>query len=206
MLDKVSQVISVIFHPLWMPLLIFFVIEQADPLLIYNPAIKYFIIIVLLINVVAPGLSIYMMKRRKVISSLQMEKRSERITPLILIVAYYTFTYFLFRYKHIPVSPEFYSMILGLLMSMFIALIITLKWKISIHMLAQGGMIGVIVALNQEHYLKNIVFLIVSAIVIAGVVGSARARLKAHSLSQIYSGFLLGFIVCFICIYTGIVL
>ncbi|MBK8663664.1 MAG: hypothetical protein IPN18_18460 [Ignavibacteriales bacterium] len=40
----------------------------------------------------------------------------------------------------------------------------------------------------------NLYLLILISIVIAGVVGSARLFLKAHTREQVYSGYLLGFL------------
>ena len=78
----------------------------------------------------------------------------------------------------------------------FICLIISNFWKISIHMTALGGATGIFYYLSityNEYFLIFCFFVIIS-----GLVASSRHIKKAHSFNQIYSGYLLGALVFFL--------
>jgi membrane-associated phospholipid phosphatase len=70
---------------------------------------------------------------------------------------------------------------------------INLKWKISAHMGAMGGLVGGICAVSYIAAI-NPVWVIVLALIFSGLVGISRITLKAHSLPQILWGFALGLI------------
>ena len=65
-------------------------------------------------------------------------------------------------------------------------------WKISAHMTGLGGLAGGITGLVLELQV-NLQDYFVIAVLIAGIVGTARMYLKSHSFLQIAAGWLLGF-------------
>jgi len=94
--------------------------------------------------------------------------------------------------KDIPVFIPIF--ILGAIASMVIAMVINLKWKISLHMIGIGGFCGGLAALfilTQEGSPVYLAF----AFILAGVLGTARLLLEAHTSMQILAGFMLGFTV-----------
>jgi hypothetical protein len=101
--------------------------------------------------------------------------------------------YLLFDYFNIETDPIIKVFYFGCFLSIVGALIITLEWKISIHMIGIGGFTGAVFLLS---YISNEVLLpaLVIAILITGLVGYSRLSLKAHSLKQIIAGFTLGFL------------
>ena len=85
---------------------------------------------------------------------------------------------------------------LATLMAIYVALIITFFWKISMHMIGIGGLAGAMMALSFRFGLD--LWLLFSVIILAsGLLGVARLQLKAHSPSQVYVGFVLGFLIVF---------
>jgi membrane-associated phospholipid phosphatase len=72
-------------------------------------------------------------------------------------------------------------------------------WKISVHLLAQGGVFGTILALNALHKSDIQVFLMASALA-AGLTAYSRVRLDAHTHGQTYAGFCLGAVMNYIII------
>jgi membrane-associated phospholipid phosphatase len=63
-------------------------------------------------------------------------------------------------------------------------------------MVGMGGMTGLIVYLII-HMQVNLEFYLIIAILVAGLVGTSRLILKAHKPFEIYSGFIIGWIVVF---------
>ena len=67
-------------------------------------------------------------------------------------------------------------------------MLITIKYKISIHMVGAGGLVALIGFL--AFYLKvDLQFYLGIAVVLAGLAGTARIFLKAHTPDEVYTGF-----------------
>jgi membrane-associated phospholipid phosphatase len=81
---------------------------------------------------------------------------------------------------------------------------ITRSWKISIHMVGIGGLLGAVLALTTYHYPMDALILLCSIILIAGGLASARLWLGAHTKGQVYAGFAVGFCSVFLNIVLGI--
>ena len=67
-------------------------------------------------------------------------------------------------------------------------------WKISAHLVGWGGLVGLILILSLRFNTDLMLFLIL-AILSSGFIGFARLKLEAHNPLQVYSGFLLGFVI-----------
>jgi hypothetical protein len=93
--------------------------------------------------------------------------------------------------------PSFQLVFLGAAFIVLVCMMITLFWKISIHMISIGGTIGLFMAIGfrYEWLLPQI---ILPLFFLAGIVGYARLRLEAHTPTQVYIGFITGWIVMFI--------
>ena len=63
-------------------------------------------------------------------------------------------------------------------------------WKISLHLIGIGGVLGVFLALQIIK--GGLLNLIVALILVSGILAFARLKEKAHSPAQVYAGFLLG--------------
>ena len=83
---------------------------------------------------------------------------------------------------------------LGATVLVLISLLINYLTKISIHMLAMGGLFGTFagLAIGFHYDLRLLLFLLALA---AGLTGFARLKLKAHTEAQVYTGFGLGVLV-----------
>lgn len=86
---------------------------------------------------------------------------------------------------------------------MVIAIIITLKWKISAHMFGVGGLIGGAMAVSYYVERTNPYYMLMGLFLMAGLVGTSRLLLRRHTLYQVIAGFLLGFMVSFVFVWIG---
>ena len=120
--------------------------------------------------------------------------RKERLLPTFMTALFYYFGYFILHKYAAPVFLQNY--LLSAFICVLLAAIIHLKWKISLHMIGIGGFIGLLSVLSHLYQI-NIDWLLLSSIAAAGIIGSARLYLQEHSQIQVYTGFLLGFIVTF---------
>lgn len=149
-------------------------------------------------TVIVPVLNLYILKASGKISSISLTNRNERLAPVFYTLAMYVVTAYLF-YQKVEMGnllPNLISLSAGLI---FMAMIITLFWKISLHAIAMGGFIGCYLGLNylNIHYFE---YTLATLFIATGLVVSARLKLQAHTPAQVYVGFLLGFFSSFVAI------
>jgi len=153
----------------------------------------------LALNTVAmPLVSLVVMRLSKMIGSYHMPTREERTIPFLVILIYYGLTYYLMTRGELPAL--LLSMLVGVMVALFAAILINFKWKISIHSLAVGGLAGGFMAFALITGISNWWPLLV-LLLLCGVVGTSRLLLNAHSSGQVYAGLLVGFLAEFLAVY-----
>ena len=173
-------------------LLLVFSLHSYVAFLLPAEARRLIIITVALLTFLLPISLIFLMVSRGMIQSVHLENREERIFPLILTGILYYLTFFLMR--RLQLDPVYLRLFMGSTVSIIIALLISLIWKISIHMIGVGGWLGAIIGIGFILQIDLLIPILVICL-ISGLVGTARLQLKVHKPVQIYSGFLLGFVV-----------
>ncbi len=190
-----ARFLSFILHPLILPgagMFIMFSIDSYITFSIPEKAQNLIILIVFVNTGLAPLLTIFFLSRSKIISGISLHIRKERLIPNLVSVLFYLFTLYLFIQAKLP--SLIIHFMAGAAVLTFSGFIVTLFWKISIHMLSIGGMIGFLISLSLLLQ-KEIPLIIVTGIVLAGALGSARIVLKAHTPAQVYTGFITGFVI-----------
>ena len=189
---KFSKIISFVFHPVLMPTYAFVLVLNLVPgVSVTYPMQKIQLFkLIFGFTFLLPILSIIILKKMKLVSSYYMENKEERRFPLLIaIVCYYFLLQILERmYTHTILV----KLLLGAMLILFVAAIVSRFWKISLHMLGVGGVVGAFFAI-QQNFSSNII-LFNALIFCAGLVGFSRINENAHTLKQVYGGFLLGFI------------
>ncbi|WP_157961137.1 hypothetical protein [Lutibacter citreus] len=71
------------------------------------------------------------------------------------------------------------------------------KQKISLHTAAIGGLIGFLVYFSFE-YKINILGFLIGFFILSGIIASARLRLKAHNINEVFLGFVTGLLTQFL--------
>jgi hypothetical protein len=188
---KLSKILSTFFHPVFMPLFGLAVIFNSG---IYESGlpvgyIRFLYIIVLLCNVLLPVSIIPVLIYIKQIQNLEINERSERIIPLFFASMCFYIGYYI-------VSAHSQSMLINLFMLsttaiVVVVLLVSLFWKISIHMAGIGGITGLIIILSYV-FRADILILLCVVILISGILASARLASGSHSLLQVIAGYLLG--------------
>lgn len=210
MIKSFFKTLSYIFHPLFLPILgLCFLFELPTSSYGYIDTSLYNLrsdvkttlyILFSFLTVVAPGISILIMRRNKLISSLHINDRKERIYPLGMVALYYVMSYFFLR-RMIPEQstiPFLLPYIFGVNLSLITAFILNFYIKISLHMVAFFGVVGAITGYFQNQMEYNLWFLLF-LILVGGLVGSSRLYLKAHSLKEIIYGIVFGFGIEYFC-------
>lgn len=192
-IDTLAKIISVIFHPLFMPVYGMVIIFSAPTMFGYLPfaVMKLLFLIVLINNVLLPLSLLPFFRYRNIISSWSVENRRERIIPLLITTFLYSATSFIIFGFPIPVflkSFIFAASFLSLLVT-----VINFWWKISLHSVGAGALIAVVLILSFKMY-TPLVWYLISVIIAGGLVLSSRLRLNFHNPQQVWFGFLTGFL------------
>lgn len=190
---SLEKIVSILFHPVFVPTItVFLVVKIYSNIIILENQAGIILIGTCAFSLILPLLSVFILLLTKKIDSLEMPKKEERFLP-ILFASIWMILGFYFMKEVFSYAPIMKSIYLGAIYVMLIALLITKKWKISLHMLAIGGATGVLIML-EFLFGQNLMLLLIT-ILTSGVLGFSRLSLKAHSLNQIYAGFIVGNIV-----------
>lgn len=189
---RMAQLLSIVFQPMFLPLMTVWMLFNSGTYIefISPPAVRKFVYITLFLNmVILPLLIFAFLFRKKVITTYHIDKREERKYAFVVTLSFFVITYYIFRQVQLP--SVFYSILYGGFVSVAIAAIITLVWKISIHMMGVGGLVGSVLGLSILTHTDLTQWLFLS-LIISGLTGFARLKLFAHTPSQVYCGFTLG--------------
>ena len=188
---KLTQLISIILHPIFIPLLALhltlLVLPSIALTLNQNMLLIYGILI--LSTIVLPLISVFWLIQKGKVSSLEMSNHKERTLPLFITVIWMSFGYYLLQ-NLLFYTPIIKAELLGVIIIILLAAIISKYWKISLHLLGIGGIVGMFIALQIIH--GDFLFLLILFILLSGLLGVARVKQKAHNYAQVYSGFLVG--------------
>ncbi len=190
----IARLISIILHPIFIPIISFHLSIKMVPDLDFTIANyqNYILLILIICTIMLPGLCMLFLIRFDVISSLEMTKNQERPIPLLLTGGFLILSLKLTE-KLLVFTPVLKKELVGAIIIILLASIISKFWKISLHMLGVGGLIGVLVSL--QYLYGGLSSMIIYFMLIAGITAMARIYLKAHNHSQIYVGFIVGFII-----------
>jgi len=188
---KFSKIISYLLHPILMPIIVLYIgINNVDYFyLIFHNYSNTLYIIILTFTMVLPLISAILFVKSGRVESLEMRKKEERRGPLFvsaLIMGIGFFKFYLISKLSFHLSAIYISSIILLIF----AFLITIRWKISLHMLGIGGATGTFIALN--YIFGGIYYLILLFLALSGLLAFARLDQKAHNASQVYVGFVLG--------------
>ena len=197
---KLSKFISFAFHPILMPTYAILLLFTFSPLFSEFMSIKQktqIIKLVVVFTFLLPIFSVIILKKFKIVSSFYMENQKERRWPLLFALGWF---YLLLRLlETLHTHYIIVTLMLGAMLILLISAIVSNFWKISLHMLGIGGVLGAFLAI-QTLFGGNI-FLIITLLFCAGLVGFARVNEDAHTLKQVYLGFLVGFCTEFLIFY-----
>ncbi|MDY9919312.1 putative membrane protein [Proteiniphilum saccharofermentans] len=202
-MKSIAHLISTIFQPLLMPIygvMLLFVYTYFG--VTYLQQFWLIITPVILFSFAIPAILIFMLYKIGVISDLSLKVRRERIYPYIITLLSYSVMIFFYYRMNMP--PWFLMIMVSSVAIMLVAILITLKWKISAHMFGIGGLIGGAMSVSYFVEHSNPYFMFMGLFIIAGLVGTSRLILKRHTLAQVIAGFLLGFLLSFIFVWIGV--
>lgn len=194
---SLSYAISFILHPVLIPVLTLLLVVQADPILtqiLPGRALWRILLAVGITTGVLPALSVLILSKAELITSIELKERKERIIPFIMTLFYLTATYVLLMKASLP--SLIYSTLLGGIVAFAGLTIMTFFWRVSAHLCAYGSLVGSLTGLfaHSPFPFKDLLILLV---LVGGALASARFYLGAHSLRELAVGSVWGFLATF---------
>lgn len=192
---RFAQFISVVAHPLFMPTYAMLLIFQFNPyidLQVTNNTQNVVILVLGIFTILLPLITAFVLQKLGVLKSIYMKTAEERKWPFLFSVLWYYLGFELLT--EIPLPISLYLLMIGAIAVILMAHLITLRWKISVHMLGIGGVTGAMIGLSQRFQFDHF-YLILALFVVGGFIGFARLKTNSHNYQQVYTGFVLGVVV-----------
>lgn len=196
--QKAAQIISIVLHPAWVPLLSAVAIFHYCPFLVlaYEPVKSYVFLLIAIFTIIGPIASVFLLYKSGYIKDIRIPARKERPIPLLLATVYHCIlTYFTITKMEGMLIVS--SMMLSVSFTLSLLTIISSYYKISIHTAGYSGAIGFFLSMRFFYPNYPIVYPLVFAFLLCGVVMTARLALKAHTVKEVWSGFGVGLFSCF---------
>lgn len=188
---NLSKFISYFFHPINFSVIGALIYFLFVPKYIFKPQEYIILVVIFIATYLIPLMLLFAMKRIAMIGSYHLITIEERKFPLLLFISISLFIgYWLFKTSIVDLLSLFYF---GYGLSLIIILVLLyFKRKISLHTAAVGGLVGFLVYFSY-FYKINLLLLISIFFFLGGVIATARLQMKAHTLSEVLIGFLIGF-------------
>lgn len=194
---KIAKVISAIFSPLLVPTYgVWIALNVSAYSVLPSSVLLGVTAVVFMLTGLFPFVTIFALHRIGKIDSMSLNDRNDRTLPYAITAFAYLLCAFYLR--QVNAQSWIIMFMVGGLCALLISMTVNLRWKISGHLAAQGGLFGVImrVTVNNLAY-GEMLWLIVAVIIVAGMVGSSRLLLQRHTLWQTIAGFVNGFLSVF---------
>ena len=203
-MKQAAHALSVLLHPLFMPLISLWLVMRVDPHLAFflpEQARWMVLLMVAVMTVAFPLTSTLLLMRAGIVGDLRMPGRRERLAPFVMTLIYQAMAYYLLRQS--PLHPAVLALFTGAMVALALTTLITPYWKISVHMVGGGGLVGALWGLSHLHGL-DLLPVLALAVALAGALGTARLLSSDHDQLQVHAGFALGFVCTYGCVSFGL--
>jgi len=187
-----GHIISYIFHPLFIPVYVTAFLLYVEPYA-FDPRQKTFKLISIFFNTTfLPGFAVLLMYRLKLIKSMYLKSQRERIIPYAVAMVFYFWVWYVS--KNQSENPQIFRVfLLGTFLAVCATWMLNINSKISMHSTAMGGLLCFALLLTFHTQDPSALYLS-GAMLVAGLVCTARFLVSDHSRSEIYLGLVSGII------------
>lgn len=192
-LHKLASIVSYLFHPVFMPVLLAIVIWRIQPAEFAGMTRQMLILrlsTMVMLTIFFPLFSVALCRKLGFVQSIQMRVSRDRVIPLIIIMTFYFWLQQVF--SHLPDIPKIINILmLGSFWGIILLFMASIFFKVSMHTTAAGGAIGIMTVLL---FLSpfNMLTALFTTIIIGGLVGTARLILREHTVFELWVGYAIG--------------
>lgn len=185
-----ARALSLLFHPLYWPLVGLVVLFTATYLAGLPLLYKLWVLgVIALFTIALPSWLIRIYRHYQGWTPFELGARERRMVPYALSIAAYMLCTYVLESAH---APHFLATIVIIALLIQIACAVANAWwKVSVHCAAAGGMTGAVAGFSLL-FGFNPVWWLALLVLLAGVIGTCRMLLRQHTLGQCVGGFLTG--------------
>ena len=195
-----AQIFSYLFHPLFIPVIAtwYLAFIQAGYFTGIPYGEKIYILIRVAYNTIFfPAFTIILLKALGFINSIFLKTQRERIIPYIATNIFYFWMYLVFRNQ--PDVPLILTaFIFGIFLSSSFALLANIYFKISMHALGVGALLGLLLIVIFSGSSYGVFLPAMLVILLTGFVCTSRLIVSNHMPFDIYAGIFIGTVSQFI--------
>jgi hypothetical protein len=195
MIRLLANFFSYTFHPILIPLYVTWALAFIHPsyFIGFSAMGKYKILLLIAINAFAfPVITILLLKGLGFIESVFLKTQKDRIIPYIASMTFFFWTQYVLREQNF-VPRVLVAFMFGVFISSSAALIANIYYKISMHAIGMGGLLGLFLVIMQQNTML-MTGPLTAALLITGLVCSSRMIVSDHRPKEIYAGLLVGLI------------
>ena len=188
-----AQAISVIFHPLLMSSYVIAFLLFIHPFIFsgLGSQLKLFrILSVVLSSFFLPIFSIFLCWRLRFVHSMALKTARDRIIPYVIVMIFYFWLWYVYRNQG-DNPPQSVAFLLGSFLAVCGAWFCNIFFKISMHAIAAGGLAMFFLLFSFHDSYASGLYLS-AAILIGGLICTARMLISDHHPVDIYAGILVG--------------
>lgn len=193
-----AKTISVIFHPLFIPIYLSAFLIYVTPAFPGFAASGKLLLLIrfLVMYTVFPLATVLLAKGLGFIDSIFLKSQRDRIVPYIACGLYYFWMWYVLKNQ-----PEFPKEVVLLSLAIFLAssagLVVNSYIKVSMHAISAGVMCAFIFSISFLSDV-NYGFYLSIAVLLAGVICSVRLVNNDHNPLEVYTGFFIGVLAMFV--------
>lgn len=193
-----SGFFSYLFHPVFIPLYVAAFLGYIHPSAFsgFSDGEKRKVIFIIAYNVVFfPLVSVLLLKAVGFIESLYLRSQKDRIIPYIASGIFFFWAYTVFKQQsQYPLLLTAY--ILGIFLASSVALIANIYFKVSMHAIGMGGLVGFFLVIAGTNSML-MTWPLSIALLLTGFVCTSRLLSRNHGQKDIYMGLLVGLLTQF---------
>lgn len=188
-----ANFVSYIFHPLFIPSLVMAFLLYVHPYAFagFDERMKMLrLLSVIVSTVLLPAFSIFLLWKLDFIRTIFLRTQKERIIPYAIALIFYFWVWYVFNNlsDSPPAAKQF---LLGVFLAVCGAWMANIWFKVSMHGIGVGGMLAFFLLQSFASPSVGGVYLSI-AVVIAGMVCTARFIVGGHTRWEVYAGLAIG--------------
>ena len=188
-----AKIISYLFHPIFIPVYLSWLVIQTQSYLFgaFSDWEKtMFLARFAVMYTMFPLISVLLMKALGFVSSVQLRTQKDRIIPYVVCMIYYWWMWYVLHNQ--PEYPrQFVILSFAIFLGSIGGLLANIRLKISMHAIAGGLMAAFVMLLGFSQDMNFGIFISI-AILLAGLICTARFIDSDHTAREIYMGMLVG--------------
>jgi len=191
-----AHIFSVIFHPLFIPFYVISFLIQFHPSYFsgFSLYTKFEILRSVFVNTILfPAFALLVMKGLGFIKSVFLHTQQDRIGPYLANMIFYFWMARVFFNYTPALNPVMACFMTGVFLTTAIALVANIFYKISMHAIGCGGMLGIGIIIMSDNTML-MTWPLSIALLISGLTCTSRLIVSNHTPKEIYLGLFVGLV------------